>query len=125
MRISLSPWILYKFKIIKTSLKQNWKLLLLYAENSNFGIFNNDRYYDFMDSSTLLINIYFIFFIKMCTDYAVDIFHSALKTGKFECNLTKDTRLPMMYIDDVIKATADILDAPEEQLKIRTYNIGK
>ena len=30
----------------------------------------------------------------------------------------------MMYIDDVIKATADILDAPEEQLKIRTYNIG-
>lgn len=61
----------------------------------------------------------------MSTDYAVDIFHSALKTGKFECNLTKDTRLPMMYIDDVIKATADILDAPEEQLKIRTYNIGK
>lgn len=58
------------------------------------------------------------------TDYAVDIFHSALKTGKFECNLTENTRLPMIYIDDVIKATADIIDAPEESLKIRTYNIS-
>ena len=59
------------------------------------------------------------------SDYAVDIFHSALKDGNFECNLTKDTRLPMIYIDDVIKATADIIDAPEEILKIRTYNLGR
>ena len=57
------------------------------------------------------------------SDYAVDIFHCALKTGKFECNLTENTRLPMMYIDDVIKATADMIDTPEERLKIRTYNI--
>jgi len=55
----------------------------------------------------------------------VDIFHNALKSGKFQCNLTKDTRLPMIYIDDVIKATANIIDAPEEILKIRTYNLGK
>jgi len=58
------------------------------------------------------------------TDYAVDIFHCALKTGKFECNLTENTRLPMMYIDDVIKATADMIDTPKEELKIRTYNIS-
>ncbi|XP_041044457.1 L-threonine dehydrogenase [Carcharodon carcharias] len=58
------------------------------------------------------------------TDYAVQIFHDAVKTGKFECNLKPDTKLPMMYIDDCLRATLEILEAPAEQLTMRTYNIS-
>lgn len=58
------------------------------------------------------------------TDYAVDIFHHALRSGSFEVNLRGDTRLPMMYLPDVIKATCDILEAHPDDLKIRTYNIA-
>ncbi|XP_068446320.1 L-threonine 3-dehydrogenase, mitochondrial-like [Clinocottus analis] len=58
------------------------------------------------------------------TDYAVQIFHSAVKTGDFECNLRSDTRLPMMYIDDCLRATLEILEAPAESLLSRTYNIN-
>ncbi|XP_078256262.1 L-threonine dehydrogenase [Rhinoraja longicauda] len=58
------------------------------------------------------------------TDYAVQIFHDAVKTGKFECYLKPDTKLPMMYIDDCLRATLEILEAPAEQLKMRTYNIS-
>ncbi|XP_053565516.1 L-threonine 3-dehydrogenase, mitochondrial [Bombina bombina] len=58
------------------------------------------------------------------TDYAVQIFHDAIKTGRFECNLKPDTRLPMMYIDDCLRATVEILEAPTEALTMRTYNIN-
>lgn len=57
-------------------------------------------------------------------DYAVQIFHDALKTGKFQCNLKPDTRLPMMYIDDCLRASLEIMEAPAEQLSMRTYNIN-
>jgi threonine 3-dehydrogenase len=58
------------------------------------------------------------------TDYAVDIFHHALRSGRFEVNLRGDTRLPMMYLPDVIKGTCDMLEADREKLSIRTYNIA-
>uniref|UniRef100_A0A9J8C9M3 L-threonine 3-dehydrogenase, mitochondrial n=1 Tax=Cyprinus carpio carpio TaxID=630221 RepID=A0A9J8C9M3_CYPCA len=58
------------------------------------------------------------------TDYAVQIFHDAVKTGKFECNLKPDTRLPMMYIDDCLRATLEVMEAPAESLSMRTYNIN-
>ncbi|KAL4630506.1 L-threonine 3-dehydrogenase, mitochondrial-like [Arapaima gigas] len=58
------------------------------------------------------------------TDYAVQIFHDAIKTGKFECNLKPDTRLPMMYIDDCLRATLEVMEAPAESLSMRTYNIN-
>lgn len=58
------------------------------------------------------------------TDYAVQIFHDAVKTGKFECNLKPDTRLPMMYIDDCLRATLEVMEAPVESLSMRTYNIN-
>ncbi len=57
-------------------------------------------------------------------DYAVQIFHDAVKTGKFECNLKPDTRLPMMYIDDCLRATLEVMEAPAESLSMRTYNIN-
>ena len=59
------------------------------------------------------------------TDYAVDIYHKALKDGKYECFLSEDTALPMMYMDDAIRATIEIMQAPSENIKIRSsYNLA-
>ncbi|KAK2843523.1 hypothetical protein Q7C36_011738 [Tachysurus vachellii] len=58
------------------------------------------------------------------TDYAVQIFHDAVKTGIFVCNLKADTRLPMMYIVDCLRATLEMMEAPAETLSMRTYNIN-
>ena len=59
------------------------------------------------------------------TDYAVDIYHKAITEGKFTSFLSENTRLPMMYMDDAIKATISIMQAPEEQIKIRSsYNLA-
>ncbi|PKP18539.1 MAG: NAD-dependent epimerase [Bacteroidetes bacterium HGW-Bacteroidetes-23] len=59
------------------------------------------------------------------TDYAVDIYHKALSDGKFECFLSEETRLPMMYMDDAIRATIEIMQAPSEKIKIRSsYNLS-
>ena len=48
------------------------------------------------------------------TDYAVDIFYSALKGEEYTCFLKPDTRLPMMYMDDAIRATTELMAAPKE-----------
>ncbi|MBD3636141.1 MAG: NAD-dependent epimerase/dehydratase family protein [Crocinitomicaceae bacterium] len=59
------------------------------------------------------------------TDYAVDIFYSAKKREKFTCFLKKDTALPMMYMEDAIRATIDLMEAPKENVLIRSsYNIA-
>ena len=59
------------------------------------------------------------------TDYAVDIFHAAIKKEEYICFLSEDRTLPMMYMDDAIKATISIMEAPVEQIKIRTsYNLS-
>ncbi|MEX2596157.1 MAG: NAD-dependent epimerase/dehydratase family protein [Salibacteraceae bacterium] len=59
------------------------------------------------------------------TDYAVDIFHQALKYGSYECFLNSTTDLPMMYMSDAVKATLDIMAAPSDAIKIRSsYNIS-
>jgi nucleoside-diphosphate-sugar epimerase len=59
------------------------------------------------------------------TDYAVEIFHAALKEGHYECFLEENTRLPMMYMDDAIKATVDLMMAPKDKISIRYgYNLA-
>ncbi|MFY8166184.1 MAG: NAD-dependent epimerase/dehydratase family protein [Sediminibacterium sp.] len=59
------------------------------------------------------------------TDYAVDIYHKAVKGENFTCFLSEHTYLPMMYMDDAIKATLDLMDAPKENITIRTsYNLS-
>jgi len=59
------------------------------------------------------------------TDYAIDIFHSALKTGRYTCFLGPDTRLPMMYMPDAIRATLELMDAPSESVRERgSYNLA-
>ena len=45
------------------------------------------------------------------TDYAVAIFYEAIKTGKYECFVKKETTLPMMYMDDAIEGTIKLMDA--------------
>ncbi|KAF9900432.1 hypothetical protein BX616_002594 [Lobosporangium transversale] len=56
------------------------------------------------------------------TDYAVDIFHHAIRHGHYTCFLSKDTRLPMMYLDDCIRGTIDLLTYPT-MLPQSVYNI--
>jgi nucleoside-diphosphate-sugar epimerase len=59
------------------------------------------------------------------TDYAVDIFFKALSEKKFECFLKPDTYLPMMYMDDAVKATIDLMQAPAQRIRVRSsYNIS-
>lgn len=59
------------------------------------------------------------------TDYAVDIFYQALENKNYECFLSEQTTLPMMYMEDAIKATIDIMQADSDHIKIRSsYNIS-
>lgn len=59
------------------------------------------------------------------TDYAVEIFHHALQQGEYACFLSAETELPMLYMDDAIRGTLALMDAPAEKLRIRSsYNLG-
>ena len=59
------------------------------------------------------------------TDYAVDIFHQAIQHKKYESFLSKNTKLPMMYMADAIRATVDLMEVSIEQVKIRSsYNLA-
>ncbi|MGZ8341854.1 MAG: NAD-dependent epimerase/dehydratase family protein [Telluria sp.] len=59
------------------------------------------------------------------TDYAIAIFHSALRGERYECFLGPETTLPMIYMPDAIRATIELMDAPAEQVKIRSsYNVA-
>ena len=59
------------------------------------------------------------------TDYAVDIYFKAKQTGKYECYLDENTLLPMMYMPDAIRATVELMEAPAENIKIRSsYNLS-
>ena len=59
------------------------------------------------------------------TDYAVDIYHKAIKGESFECFLSEHTRLPMMYMEDAIHATLKLMEAPADKITIRSsYNLS-
>jgi nucleoside-diphosphate-sugar epimerase len=59
------------------------------------------------------------------TDYAIDIFHKALKHNKYICFLKEGTKLPMMFMDDAIRATVNIMLAASDDVKIRnSYNLS-
>lgn len=59
------------------------------------------------------------------TDYAVEIYHEALEKKQYTCFLKEDTYLPMMYMDDAIRATIELMEAPEEKIRTRmSYNLS-
>jgi nucleoside-diphosphate-sugar epimerase len=59
------------------------------------------------------------------TDYAVAIFYDGLKTGSYECFVKAETTLPMMYMDDAVKATMQIMEADQDTISVRTsYNLA-
>jgi nucleoside-diphosphate-sugar epimerase len=59
------------------------------------------------------------------TDYAIEIFEHALKTQSYTCFLEKDMALPMMFMDDAIRATVELMENPSENIKVRSsYNLA-
>lgn len=59
------------------------------------------------------------------TDYAVDIYHKAIAGESYECFLSENTMLPMMYMDDAVKATIDLMETDAENVKVRSsYNLA-
>ena len=59
------------------------------------------------------------------TDYAIEIFHAAIRGETYPGFLREDTRLPMMYMDDAVRGTIELMEAPAEKITIRTaYNMA-
>jgi len=59
------------------------------------------------------------------TDYAVEIFYEAIRQKKYECFLTSETALPMMFMPDAIKATIDVMETDSSRLSLRSsYNVA-
>ena len=59
------------------------------------------------------------------TDYAIDIFHKATSGVDYDCFLNETSALPMLFMDDAIRATIELMEAPSEQIKIRSsYNLA-
>ncbi len=59
------------------------------------------------------------------TDYAIHIFHEALKHQKYTCFLSENTELPMIYMPDAVRATMELMQAPKEKISVRSsYNLA-
>lgn len=59
------------------------------------------------------------------TDYAVEIYHKALSKGAYNCFLNADTKLPMMFIDDAIRATLELMETDFDKIQVRSaYNLS-
>lgn len=59
------------------------------------------------------------------TDYAVEIYHRALEQGNYDCFLSENTKLPMMFMDDAIRATISLMEADTDKLTVRSsYNLA-
>jgi len=59
------------------------------------------------------------------TDYAIEIFHSAIRGETYNCFLRADKRLPMMYMDDAVRATIELMETQESKISVRTsYNLA-
>lgn len=59
------------------------------------------------------------------TDYAVDIYYKALEEERFNCFLAPETKLPMMYMPDAIRATLELMEADNDKIRVRSsYNVS-
>ena len=59
------------------------------------------------------------------TDYAVEIFYDAIEKGAYKSFIKEDTKMPMLYMDDAINATIQLMETPKENISVWTsYNLG-
>ena len=59
------------------------------------------------------------------TDYAVEIFHAAVNKENYKCFIEKDITLPMIYMDDAIRATIELMNIDRKNLTINSsYNLS-
>lgn len=59
------------------------------------------------------------------TDYAVEIYYEAIEEGRYTSFISENTAMPMLYMDDAINATLKLMEAPKENITVRTsYNLG-
>ena len=59
------------------------------------------------------------------TDYAVEMYHKAIAGENYTCYLQENTRLPMIYMEDVLRATIELMEASADQISVRTsYNLA-
>jgi nucleoside-diphosphate-sugar epimerase len=59
------------------------------------------------------------------TDYAIAIFHAAVRGERYECFLGPETTLPMIYMPDAIRATIELMEAPADRIAVRSsYNVA-
>jgi len=59
------------------------------------------------------------------TDYAVEIFYDAIREGRYECFLSEDTALPMMFMPDAVQSTIRLMEADASAIQVRSsYNLG-
>jgi nucleoside-diphosphate-sugar epimerase len=59
------------------------------------------------------------------TDYAIEIYHAAVRGEQYPCFLKSDSRLPMMYMDDAVRGTIELMEAPADRISVRTaYNLA-
>ncbi len=59
------------------------------------------------------------------TDYAVEIYYEAIRNKKYECFLSEDTTLPMMFMEDALKATIELMELPQDKVTVRSsYNVS-
>ena len=59
------------------------------------------------------------------TDYAIEIFHAAINHGFYDSFIAKEVSLPMIYMDDAIRATTEIMQADRKTLSINSsYNLA-
>ena len=59
------------------------------------------------------------------TDYAVEIYHKALSERAYSCFLGESSKLPMMFMDDAIRATLSIMESDSANIRVRSsYNLS-
>ena len=94
-----------------------YKELLGKYYNQKFGVdFRSIRYPGIMSSEE--------YEYHGTTDYSTEIFFEALRNKKYTCYLTGDTPLPLIHIDDAIRATLQLLDTENSKLTRRVYNLA-
>jgi nucleoside-diphosphate-sugar epimerase len=59
------------------------------------------------------------------SDYSVEMFIHAIKSGRYTCFVTAETKMPLMYMDDAIRATVELMEADASKITVRTsYNLA-